>query len=231
MQIHQLSATELAAAVRDGQLRPTEVLEHTLRRAEELGPVVGAFSALTPEHAQRQALVAEELIDATPFDDLLPPLLGVPCPIKDMAAVEGLPFEGGSLALRGLRALHTDGIATLLAHAGSLMIGKTATPEFGLSCYTEPEGLPPARTPWDLTRGAGGSSGGPMQRTPVGARGSPCRGSRFASAPDRERDGGWGPPSRPDPTGRRARALRPEWIYLTNLIIENESAVLSRHSS
>lgn len=160
MQIHQLSATELAAAVRDGQLRPTEVLEHTLRRAEELGPVVGAFSALTPEHAQRQALVAEELIDATPFDDLLPPLLGVPCPIKDMAAVEGLPFEGGSLALRGLRALHTDGIATLLAHAGSLMIGKTATPEFGLSCYTEPEGLPPARTPWDLTRGAGGSSGG-----------------------------------------------------------------------
>ena len=39
-------------------------------------------------------------------------------------------------------------------------LGKTSTPEFGSPCYTEPEGLPPAVTPWDRTRMAGGSSGG-----------------------------------------------------------------------
>ena len=39
-------------------------------------------------------------------------------------------------------------------------LGKTATPEFGSPCYTEPEGRPPSVTPWDRTRMAGGSSGG-----------------------------------------------------------------------
>src|SRR5207302_4247757 len=44
--------------------------------------------------------------------------------------------------------------------AGTISLGKTATPEFGAPCYTEPEGHPAARTPWDLERSAGGSSGG-----------------------------------------------------------------------
>jgi amidase len=44
--------------------------------------------------------------------------------------------------------------------AGLISLGKTNTPEFGLPCYTEPDVAPPARTPWDLTRSAGGSSGG-----------------------------------------------------------------------
>ena len=39
-------------------------------------------------------------------------------------------------------------------------LGKTNTPEFGSPCYTEPDVAPPARTPWDLDRMAGGSSGG-----------------------------------------------------------------------
>jgi amidase len=39
-------------------------------------------------------------------------------------------------------------------------LGKTTTPEFGSPCYTEPDNAPPARTPWDLERMAGGSSGG-----------------------------------------------------------------------
>ena len=41
-----------------------------------------------------------------------------------------------------------------------MITGKTATPEFGLPCYTETKIGPPARTPWDLSRSAGGSSGG-----------------------------------------------------------------------
>ena len=51
-------------------------------------------------------------------------------------------------------------MVTKLRAAGTVMTGKTNTPEFGLPCYTEPEIAPPARTPWDLTRSAGGSSGG-----------------------------------------------------------------------
>ena len=47
-----------------------------------------------------------------------------------------------------------------LRAAGAVITGKTATPEFGLPCYTETAIGPPARTPWDLSRSAGGSSGG-----------------------------------------------------------------------
>ncbi|WP_255372005.1 amidase [Cellulosimicrobium sp. CUA-896] len=49
---------------------------------------------------------------------------------------------------------------TLLREAGTVMVGKTSTPELGLPCYTEPDVGPTARTPWDLGRSAGGSSGG-----------------------------------------------------------------------
>src|SRR5689334_16948779 len=44
--------------------------------------------------------------------------------------------------------------------AGMLSLGKTNAPEFGAPCYTEPDVAPPARTPYDLSRSAGGSSGG-----------------------------------------------------------------------
>lgn len=90
----------------------------------------------------------------------LPPFAGVPVPVKDLTMVEGLPFEAGSRAMRGYVAPATDGVAQLLADAGTLMIGKTSTPEFGLPCYTEPAVGDPARTPWDPRRTAGGSSGG-----------------------------------------------------------------------
>jgi amidase len=74
--------------------------------------------------------------------------------------VAGVPFRAGSAALSDSVAPVDDGVAALLAEAGTVMIGKTNTPEFGLSAYTEPDIAAPARTPWDTGRSAGGSSGG-----------------------------------------------------------------------
>ena len=53
-----------------------------------------------------------------------------------------------------------DEVVRRITAAGMVSLGKTTTPEFGSPCYTEPEGVPPAVTPWDTTRMAGGSSGG-----------------------------------------------------------------------
>jgi amidase len=61
---------------------------------------------------------------------------------------------------RGRIPTEDDDVVGLLRAAGTVSIGKTAVPEFGLPCYTEPAGAPPAVTPWDPTRSAGGSSGG-----------------------------------------------------------------------
>lgn len=158
-EIHELTALELAAAIRAGETSPTEVLDHTLERAERLGPDVGAFVLLTPDLAREQALAAERALAGDgPGGDA--PLLGVPCPIKDLNMVAGVPVRGGSAALDDVVAPVDDGVVTLLHEAGTLMIGKTNTPELGLPAYTEPDIAPPARTPWDRRRSAGGSSGG-----------------------------------------------------------------------
>lgn len=164
-EIHDLSALELAAAVRRREVSPTEVADHTLDRAQRWGATLGAFAALTPDLARAQAASAERAVLRS--TDPLPPLFGVPCPIKDLAQVKGTPFRAGSAAIDETSEVD-DGVATRLREAGTLMIGKTSTPEFGLPPYTEPDIGPPARTPWDLDRTAGGSSGG--AGAAVGAR-------------------------------------------------------------
>jgi amidase len=151
------SARDTAAAVASGVVSATEVAEETLRRAELWGPKVGAFATLAQELTREQARALDEMRGR---GDTLPPLAGVPCPIKDLAEVAGLPYEGGSAALKGNLGRRTDSVAQRVLSAGTLIVGKTATPEFGFPAYTEGPAIDPARTPWDLERGAGGSSGG-----------------------------------------------------------------------
>ena len=151
-----LSALDIAREVNAGQLSAVEVAAAALELAAQRGPRYGAFSCLAPEHGMADARRADARIAA---GERLR-LAGVPCPIKDLNQVAGLPWEAGSAALRGSRASLDDPIVGQLAAAGTSMIGKTATPEFGLPCYTEPDTGAPAVTPWDPTRSAGGSSGG-----------------------------------------------------------------------
>ncbi len=161
MEYTEFDALSLGAAISRGDLSTVEVTETALQLAEERGPAVGAFAHLTPTFAREEALRVAEWVDrALSHDEELPLLIGVPCPIKDLAAVAGLPFEAGSQALKGNIADHDDGVVTALREAGTIMLGKTTTPEFGFPCYTEPDIGPAARTPWDLSRSAGGSSGG-----------------------------------------------------------------------
>ena len=158
---HELSALDLAAALRRGEFSAAEVLDHTQNRMESVGPAVGAFAHHTPDLAATQAAKADAiLVRHRHGGEPMAPFLGVPVPVKDLAMVAGQPFEAGSAAMRGFVAPVDDGVVTLLAEAGTVMVGKTTTPEFGLPCYTEPATGAPARTPWDLSRTAGGSSGG-----------------------------------------------------------------------
>ncbi|MGC5615000.1 amidase [Georgenia sp. Z1491] len=166
-QIHELPALDLAAAIRSGQVSPTEVADHTLRRIESLDQHVGAFIHVAADRALDDARAAEATLaeassgpGGAPDHRDLPPFLGVPVPIKDLNQVAGLPMRMGSAAFADNVAQLDDGIVSLLADAGTTMVGKTTTPEFGMPPYTEPDVGPTARTPWDLDRSAGGSSGG-----------------------------------------------------------------------
>jgi amidase len=159
-QIHELSMIELAEAIRTRELSPVAVTDHYLRRAHEFNNQVGAFYTISAELAAEQARAAEKIVTSTQDAAQLPPLLGVPVPIKDLNMVAGVRQTLGSLAFEDNVPGADDHVVTRLRDAGTIMLGKTATPEFGLPCYTETKIGPPARTPWDLARSAGGSSGG-----------------------------------------------------------------------
>ncbi|GII79000.1 amidase [Sphaerisporangium rufum] len=146
--------------MRARELSPVEITKHYLERAERLDAEVGAFVTLTADRALEQARRAEALVMTASDPRELPPLLGVPVPIKDLNLVKDVPVLFGSATYEGFVAPVDDSVVERLRDAGTIMIGKTATPEFGLPCYTETSVSPPARTPWDPSRSAGGSSGG-----------------------------------------------------------------------
>ncbi|NYI08375.1 amidase [Allostreptomyces psammosilenae] len=167
-QPHDLTMAEQTEQIRRGKLSPVELTEHYLARIERLNDEVGAYLSVNPERAREQA---EELARrAVQYRaarreglhvDPLPPLLGAVVPIKDLTPVAGLPCTYGSAAMDGSRPAREDArVVELLRDAGTVMPGKTNTPEFGLPAYTENRLAPPARSPWDLRLGAGGSSGG-----------------------------------------------------------------------
>ncbi|MFI9101646.1 amidase [Streptomyces fildesensis] len=160
-QLHDLTAVEQAEQVRSGSVSPVELTEHYLDRIERLNETVGAYITVTPEIARKQAADAEsEALAAQREGRELPALHGVPVPVKDLNFVAGVRCTLGSRAYADHVPDIDDHVVTKLREAGTILLGKTNTPEFGLPCYTENQLAPPARTPWDLELSAGGSSGG-----------------------------------------------------------------------
>jgi len=159
-QLHDLTALEQAAAVRRREVSPVELVEHALDRIDRLDEQLGAFVTVTPEAAREQAKAAEQAVQNATDEATLPPLLGVPIAIKDLNLTKGIVTKLGSTVYEEFVPTFDDYIVESLRAAGTISLGKTATPEFGLPCYTETDIGPPARTPWDTSRLSGGSSGG-----------------------------------------------------------------------
>lgn len=156
--LHERTAVELRDLLAAGELTPAEVTEHFLDRIGRLDPDVGAFATVTPDLARKRAAD----LGKRPGGDVAPgSLWGLPTGDKDLWNRAGVPTGFGSRAFAGMPpAEESDEIVRVLDAAGIVSLGKTAAPELGFPAYTEPVDAPPTRTPWDLTRGAGGSSGG-----------------------------------------------------------------------
>ena len=157
---HDRGALDLGRAVRAGEISPVELVDAALERVARLDASVGAFVTVDAEAARAAAKAAEDavLTSADPSD--LPVLHGVPTAVKDLDLTPGTATSLGSAAFAGFDPPVEGVVPRLVREAGMISLGKSNTPELGLPCYTEPDVAPPARTPWDLTRGAGGSSGG-----------------------------------------------------------------------
>ncbi|MEH3034137.1 MAG: amidase [Aeromicrobium erythreum] len=154
--LHRLDAHDQAALLAAGEVSSVELVQHHLDRVERIGPSLGAFVTVTPERALERAAAA----DAARRAGEVPPFTGVPTAFKDLTATAGTRTTMGSRLLAENVPDQDAYVVRLVEQAGLVSLGKTNTPEFGLSSYTDNDLVGPARTPWDPTRTAGGSSGG-----------------------------------------------------------------------
>jgi amidase len=138
-----LSATEQAELVRRGEVSSRELFEAYLARIERLDPELNAF-----------VTVCEW---TEPADG---PFRGVPLPVKDLYETAGVRTTLSSRAFADYVPDFDVAVVRRLKQAGFVLIGKTNTPELGITAITESELNGPCRNPWDPARNAGGSSGG-----------------------------------------------------------------------
>lgn len=151
-----MPATEMLARFRDRSLSPVEVTTAVLERIEEVDPEINAYVTVTAELAVEQAKQAEQSWSAGIAGDLL----GVPISIKDLTATKGIRTTRGS-KLYEHWVPDSDAIfVERVKNAGSVMLGKTNSPEFGWKGETTNLVSGTTRNPWNLKRTAGGSTGG-----------------------------------------------------------------------
>lgn len=153
------SALDLAAAIRERRISPSEALDLYLERVDRLDPSLNAFAFRDDERARADAAAATERLANSDAGDL-PPFFGVPLPIKDLNRVEGWPTTYGSRGVPDTPAADDDPPIARLRDAGFVFMGKTTTPEFGTISMTESERLGVSRNPWNPDFTPGGSSGG-----------------------------------------------------------------------
>ena len=153
-ELASLDATSQAELVRKGEVTPLELLDAAIERIERLNPTLNAV--ITPMFERARAAAA-----AMPAGGGDAPLAGVPYLMKDLAAdVEGARFCEGSRFLRDNVATFDSELVTRLRRAGLVILGKTNTPEFGMSPSCEPVLFGATANPWDTSRSTSGSSGG-----------------------------------------------------------------------
>lgn len=144
-------ALSLAHLVSSGEVSPETLLDIALTRANEVNPAINAI--IHPMHDEARA-AAKNVDRGAPF-------AGVPYLVKDLGPeVKGVPKRTGSRAYEGYISLDDNAIVRKIRAAGLIIFGKTNTPEFGLTPYTEPLLFGPTRNPWNLEHSPGGSSGG-----------------------------------------------------------------------
>lgn len=152
-----MSATTLAALIRNGELSPVDVVDATLARVEEREDEINAFVTVTGKRAREAAKEAERAVEN---GEELGPLHGVPIGVKDLQAVAGVRWTSGAAPLSERVADETELVVQRLFEAGAILIGKTNTPEFGYTGKTDNLLIGATSTPFDLDRNSGGSSGG-----------------------------------------------------------------------
>ena len=156
MSLLKKSATELVADLRARHIKATELLEETIRHAENMAHVINPFAVTLYDRARQAAVLADQLLD----QGLGGPLCGLPVTIKDSQWLAGVPCANGSKTQSQFIPTETCDSIRKLEAAGAVIFAKTTCPEFSLMGVTTSELYGVTSNPWNTDRTCGGSSGG-----------------------------------------------------------------------
>ena len=154
-------AGAIAAAVREGQMRPRSMVEASFARAAEVDAGPTGLNCILSSDLNASLLAVQR----APVGGLL---AGVPVVLKDNIATTVLSTSCGSKILEGYVSPYESTVARKLREAGAILVGKGNMDEFAMGSSTEFSAYGPARNPIDRTRVPGGSSGGPAAAVAAG---------------------------------------------------------------
>ncbi|GAA1688022.1 amidase [Microbacterium sediminicola] len=152
-----LSAAALSELIRTRRVSAVEVVRAHLDAIDRFNPVINAIVSMRPEEALHDARERDRQLAA---GEWLGPLHGLPFAVKDLMDVAGIRTTHGSRIYADHIAEADSVISGRIRDAGAVFVGKTNVPEFGVGSHTFNDVFGATGNPYDLTRSAGGSSGG-----------------------------------------------------------------------
>jgi len=162
-----MPAHQLVKLFKARKASPVEAAKAALARIEAFNPQLNAFQHLDPDGALKAARASEKRWKKG--GKRLSDIDGVPITIKDMVLTKGLPTRMGSLATDENGPWTVDSpVSQRLREAGTVLLGKTTSPEYGWKGVTDSRLFGATHNPWKIGRTSGGSSGGGVAAEAVG---------------------------------------------------------------
>lgn len=152
-----MDATETARAIREREVSCAEVVKTYIDHIERVNP---CLNALVEDRFQDALREAEEKDRQLAAGTAASELFGVPISVKEAFDSSGMKTTGGLVLRKDEIAEQDAEIVKRLKDAGAIILGKTNTPELCFCQETDNNLYGRTNNPWDLTRTAGGSSGG-----------------------------------------------------------------------
>ena len=152
------SARELAQAIGARDVSARELMAAHLSRIAAINPSINAIVSKLDD--DRCLQLADDADRRLARGDVVGPLHGLPWAFKDLEDAVGFPATRGSVIFKDFMPEQDSVLVERLRHAGAIPIGKTNVPEFGMGSHTYNSVYGPTRNPFDVSKSAGGSSGG-----------------------------------------------------------------------